>query len=153
MMRIYKRFGFLLGIVLTGQIHAVTCFITMVKGHCWKAYDVSVDVLDANSGQKKISLVIPENQMWVRQPFECKPGDTLALTAKFSPAFWAGDEEKTFPGQRYWKLPTTVNAGETGWNVTVCFPKYFANVPTPPDAATNCDCDLSTIPKLAPPSA
>lgn len=143
---LYIVFGFL----FTTQVSAMTCYLTMVKGSCWKAYDLTVDVSNADTGKAKTTVLVPEDQMWVRQTFECKPGETLALVAKFSPVFWAGDENKTFPGQRYWKLPDTVKPGETGWNVTVCFPKYFSNVPLPPDASTHCDCDVSAIPKVEP---
>ncbi|PJD93672.1 MAG: hypothetical protein CK424_02440 [Legionella sp.] len=142
------RIGFLFGCLLSTQVHAVTCYLTMVKANCWKDYDLSVEVSNAESGVIKGTIKVPEGKLWVRQSFECEPGNTLALVAKFSPVFWAGDENKTFPGQRYWNLPDKIKPGETGWNVTVCYPKYFANVPIPPDATANCACDLTHIPPL-----
>lgn len=143
-------YSLLLSLLLSSQVHAVKCYFTLVKENCWKSYDLTVDVLDAKTRKVKATLMVPENRLWYRQEFECKPGDTLALVAKFSPIFWAGDENKTFSGQRYWKLPETVKPGETGWNVTVCFPKSFANVPLPPDATGSCTCDVASIPKPDP---
>jgi hypothetical protein len=145
-----RYISFLLGIVLSTQTYAITCYLTMVKGGCWKKYDLTVDLSDADSGKVIRTVLVPGDQPWVRQEFECKAGDTLAVEAKFSPVFWEGDDDKTFKGQRYWKLPDEIKPGETGWNVTICFPKQFSDVPSPPEAS-NCDCDFTTIPKIEPP--
>ena len=131
-------------------VQSVTCYLTMVKGDCWKNYDLTVDISDADSGKINKTILVPEGQPWIRQEFDCKPGDTIALAAKFSPVFWEGDEDKIFKGQRYWKLPNEISSDETGWNVTVCFPQQFADVPSPPDANTNCTCNLNDIPKIPP---
>lgn len=141
---------FLLSLILSTQAHAVTCFLTMVKGACWKAYDLTVDILDADTGKLKKTILVPADQLWTRREFECKPKNMIALAAKFSPAFWEGDADKVFKGQRYWKLPDMIKPGETGWNITVCYPQHFADVPRPPDINTNCECDLSSIPKIEP---
>lgn len=146
-----KHVGILLSIILSTQAHAVTCYLTMVKGVCWKAYDLTVDLSDADSGKIKMTTIIPADQMWIRKEFDCKPSDTIALEARFSPEFWEGDETRSFKGQRYWKLPDTAQKDETGWNVTVCYPKQFEDVPKPPDAGANCECDLTPIPKIEPP--
>ena len=105
-------------------------------------------VTDANTGKALSDLTVFEGKSWQRQEFSCTPGQTIALTAKFSPEFWAGDEHKTFPGQRYWKLPDKIKPGDIGWNVTVCFPKYFSDVPTPPHATSNCRCEVDKIPTI-----
>lgn len=154
-------FVLIISLLLSTHIHAetqkqpeiqksVTCYLTMVKGGCWKAYDLTVDISDADSGKLNKTILVPADQAWRRQEFACKPGDTIALSAKFSPIFWEGDENRIFKGQRYWKLPDQIKPGETGWNVTVCFPEQFADVPRPPDTNTSCSCDLTQIPKIEP---
>ena len=131
------------------SVYAVPCYLTLVKDSCWKIYNVTVDIKDANSDKKIGSMTVPLDTAWGRQAFECSPGQTIALFAKFSPAFWSSDENKIFRGQRYWKLPDSIKSGEVAWNITVCFPDYFANVPMPPEAKSHCECEVDKIPKLS----
>ncbi len=145
-----KYIVLLFSLLLSMQAHAFKCYFTMVKGECWKPYDLTVDVSNAGTGKHKLTVLIPEGDLWVREEFECNAEETLALVAKFSPIFWAGQEDKTYAGKRYWKLPDAIKPDETGWNVTVCFPKYFSDVPTPPDANTNCECALGHLPRIEP---
>lgn len=145
-----KYIALLMSLLFSTQVFSVTCYMTMVKGNCWKSYDLTVDVTDADSGKPLVSVVVPSDQLWVREKFECKAGETIASKATFSPEFWAGDEKKFFTGKRYWKLPDVMKEDETGWNVTVCFPTQFSDVPTPPESNSNCNCDLSAIPKVEP---
>ena len=147
-----KYLGILLSTLLfSQQTFAVTCYLTMVKGECWKSYDLTVDISDADTGKAIKTVLVPEGQAWIRQEFDCKPGNTIALAAKFSPVFWERDDDKTFQGQRYWKLPDVIKPGETGWNVTVCFPAQFADVPAPPAGNSHCHCNFTNIPKIVPP--
>lgn len=146
-----KYLGILLGTLLfSQQTTAFTCYLTMVKGGCWKSYDLTVDLSDADKGTLIKKILVAEDQLWTRQKFDCKPGKTLALEAKFSPVFWEGDEDKAFKGRRYWKLPDAIKRDETGWNVTVCFPTQFEDVPHPPAGNANCGCDFTDIPKVEP---
>lgn len=144
-----KYLGLLFGLFISTQTYAFHCYLTMVKGACWKPYDLTVDLSDADSGKVIKTILVPADQAWIRQEFDCKPGSTLAVEAKFSPVFWDGDDEKTFKGQRYWKLPDVKKEDETGWNVIICFPKQFADVPSPPEAS-NCGCFFDNIPKIEP---
>ena len=121
---------------LSLSAYAVPCYLTLVKDSCWKMYDVTVDIKDAVTNKQLGSIIVPLGTAWGRQAFECSGGETLALFAKFSPAFW--------------KLPDALKPGEVAWNVTVCYPKYFANVPLPPNATSNCMCDVDNIPKISP---
>ncbi|MDP3561861.1 MAG: hypothetical protein Q8R83_06765 [Legionellaceae bacterium] len=132
------------------QAHAFTCYITMVKDSCWKDYNLIVRVSDASTNAESTTITVPAGKLWERQEFECKEKQTLALVAQFNPVFWSGDENKTFPAQRYWKLPDNIESGITGWNVTVCFPKWFADVPLPPHATADCKCDMDSIPPIPP---
>lgn len=147
-----KYLGILLSTLLfSQQTLAINCYLTMVKGDCWISYDLTVDILDAHTAKAIKTVVVPANQAWIRQEFDCKPGDKIAFEAKFSPVFWEGDDDKTFKGQRHWKLPDVIKKGETGWNVPVCFPEHFADVPAPPTGNSNCHCNFTNIPKVVPP--
>lgn len=146
-----KYIGVLLGLFLSAQGYAFNCYLTMVKAECWKAYDLTVEASDAATGKAIKTVMVPEDNLWSREAFECRPGTTISLVAQFSPVFWTGQENKTYPGKRFWKLPNKIRRGETGWNVTVCYPKDFSDVPAPPDANINCTCDLKSIPKIEPP--
>ena len=140
----------IVALALSTQARAFTCYITMVKDSCWTKYNVTVQVTDASLGTASTSIIVPEGQTWARKQFECAKGQTLALQAQFTPAFWRGDETKTFPAQRFWKLPDDVESGVTGWNVTVCYPKWFSDVPLPPEATGTCVCNTDNIPPVAP---
>lgn len=143
-----RYIGLLLSILLSTPGHAFKCYFTMVKAECWKSYDLTVDVSDADTGKAIKKITVAENELWARETFDCEPAATIAVIAKFSPVFWAGDEHKTYQGRRFWKLPHSIRTGDTGWNVTVCYPSDFSDVPTPPVANTNCKCDLMAVPKI-----
>lgn len=132
------------------KANALDCYITVVKASCWKNYDVHVTVNNAETGLKLGEITIYEGKLWGREKFTCNPGITLALEANYSPDIWSGDKDRVFKAIRFWKLPKAPsNADATGWNVTVCYPKWFANIPTPPDATANCECDIQSVPKFA----
>ncbi|MDP3704564.1 MAG: hypothetical protein Q8R24_01475 [Legionellaceae bacterium] len=141
---------FLMGCAFSTKMYAFTCYITIVKDSCWKKYNVIVKATNGTSGAEAVSVTVPAGEPWARQTFECAAGETLALEAQFNPVFWESDEGRKFPAQRYWKLPTEIESGVTGWNVTVCYPKWFSNVPSLPDAAENCKCDTDSIPPVPP---
>lgn len=151
-MTIIFRNAIILMAMYSLPVHAITCYFTAVKDNCWKNYDVTIEMFDADTGKGITSITVFQDQekSWGRQEFECHPGQTLSMAAKFSPSFWAGDDNKVFQGQRYWKLPDEIKKGEVGWNVTICFPMYFANVPVPPEATAGCFCDIASIPKAGP---
>lgn len=147
----YKILSFLvMGFWFSTQSYAFICYITIVKDSCWKNYNVTVKATDGATGAEAVSVTVPLGEPWARQQFECTAGETLALEAQFSPVFWSSDEGRIFPAQRYWKLPTAIENGITGWNVTVCYPKWFANVPMPPEASSKCVCDTDSIPPIPP---
>ena len=139
----------LLSLLMSTQVQAIKCYLTMVKGNNWKSYDLTVDLLDG-SGKKKLTSLIAEGDLWSRDEFDCKPGETLSFEAKFAPVFWEGQEDKSYKGKHFRTLPNAIQPGESGWNLTLCFPKDFLEVPSPPDANTNFKCDLESIPKIEP---
>ena len=136
----------LISMLSVANAHAIECYITVVKASCWKNYDVSVTVTDAKTNAELGKITVYEGSMWKRDTFSCKEGQTLALTAKFVPEFWSGDAAKEFKSIRFWRLPEKAGANAIGWNIKVCYPKWFANVPVPPDAGADCDCDMSAVP-------
>jgi hypothetical protein len=146
----YRWFGYLLLLIYSTQSLAFNCYLTMVKDTCWTDYNVTVTVTDASKGTEMLQIVVPKGESWSRKNFNCEKGQTLALSATFDPVFWSTDTGKRFLAQRYWQLPDHTESGISGWNVTVCFPKWFANVPTPPQATANCKCNSDNLPPLPP---
>lgn len=131
-------------------VFAFTCYMTLVKDTCWTQYNVTVEVYDAANNQQKSTIIIPAKSTWARQKFECQPGEKLRFQAKFTPIFWQQDEGKVYPGVSFWSLPDAVQSGDTAWNITLCFPREFAEVPMPPTATANCQCDTSKVPPIQP---
>lgn len=149
-MMIKRRYGVLLGVLMGFQVHAFSCYLTMVKDSCWTDYTVSVNVI--HDADKKVitNVQIPQGESWARQEFVCQPGEILSLQATFSPVFWAQDVGKVYSAQHNWQLPSEVKDGDTAWNLTVCYPESFSEVPFPPNAAGNCQCNTKIIPPVKP---
>ncbi|GGI81161.1 hypothetical protein [Legionella impletisoli] len=127
------------------------CFITLAKDSCWGDYNVTVTVQSVMNDNKTLAtIIVPEGTFWERQKFECQPKEELRFVAEFNPAFWQEDAGKQYEGARFWFLPEKITASETAWNINLCFPKDFAEVPLPPQAGSNCKCDFSTIPPVPP---
>jgi hypothetical protein len=145
-----KPYIALLSLVASAQSEAFTCYVTLVKDSCWTSYNVTVDVLEAASDKTILTMTVPEGKSWVRESFNCEPGQKLVYRAQFSPVFWESEKGKTYPAKSYWSLPGTINAGETAWEVPICYPEAFAAVPLPPKATSNCRCDFSAVPALKP---
>lgn len=146
----HKIVMMLLGFGFSMQIQAFPCFVTMVKDSCWGNYNVTVSVSNVKTGKLITSVIIPQDQFWARQSFSCEPGDAMSFSAVFTPVFWENDKGKTYPGQRTWQLPQEIKKGDTAWNINVCYPAEFAEVPLPPEATSNCTCDLDKIPPVNP---
>lgn len=140
----------LLMVFFSIKTFAFNCYMTMVKDSCWTNYTLTVSITDASNNASLAQVVVPSGTAWSRITFPCDKGQTLALFAQFEPVIWEGDKGKVYPGQRYWKLPDAIESGISGWNVTVCYPQWFANVPTPPTATGHCQCNTDNIPQLPP---
>ena len=106
---------------------------------------------DADNGKPILSLTVPKGKAWNRQKFDCETGESLTYLASFSPVFWDADKGKQFPGKKSWKLPDKMAKGDTAWNITVCYPEEFAEVPLPPTAKGGCNCDARKIPPVVAP--
>ena len=144
-----KLFLILCGACCYMQAHAFPCFITMVKDSCWTQYNVQVSINSA-TGKVVATSSIPEGKSWDRQEFSCQPEETLSLNASFTPVFWQADTGKIYASRHNWSLPQEIKKGVTAWNITVCYPRDFAEVPLPPGAGTNCKCVTDTIPPVKP---
>lgn len=140
----------LLGACVSFQIQAFPCFLTMVKDNCWANYNLTVVVTNAATGKLITTVIVPQGQSWTRQQFTCQPADTLSLSATFTPVFWENDKGKIYAAQHNWTFPQTIAAGDTAWNINVCYPLEFAEVPLPPEAGSNCKCDMDNIPPVKP---
>ncbi len=140
----------LVGLCFYLEVEAFPCFLTLVKDSCWTNYDLVVMVTDPTTEKVLTTVTVPQGTSWGRQQFTCQPGETLALSASFSPLFWETDKGKTYAAQHSWSLPTTITKGDTAWNITVCYPKEFSEVPFPPNASGDCKCDTDHIPPVKP---
>ncbi|HBB53480.1 MAG TPA: hypothetical protein DCZ80_06225 [Legionellales bacterium] len=138
-------FGFL-GFVV--PLHAVECYVTFVKGQCWKDYQVHLKLIDMRTHQNQLEIDLPAGDMWVREKFECQPGQIFNKTVSFSPAIWEGDDKKDFSSLAKISLPSSPPQEGAIWSIDVCIPGDFAKVPSPPGDVTNCGCDKSNIPDI-----
>jgi hypothetical protein len=127
---------------------AFPCFITMIKGKCWKNYSVKIDVLDSVDNSVLMSIDVPKEKSWERLYFDAKPKQRFILQATYSPSFWATEKDVKYHAKRYWALPEKLKTGIIAWNVDVCFPDDFSGVPMPPDAGQDCSCDKKDIPAV-----
>lgn len=140
-----------IAVIFSSEASAFTCFLTLAKDSCWTEYDVKVDVIDILTNKTVISAIAPTGKSWNRQEFACQPGQTFKYIATFSPIFWESDKGKQYSGTRTWTLPKEIKKGDTAWNITVCYPEQFAEVPFPPTAKGNCVCDARKIPPVVAP--
>ncbi|MDX2346258.1 MAG: hypothetical protein QNK11_05260 [Legionella sp.] len=137
--------------LLTANAMAFPCFITVMKGSCWKDYNVKVDVFDAEDNENNKILMhvdIPKGKSWARKAFEAKPKQRFVLRATFKPAFWKDEAGVKYQAKKYWLLPEKIDAKTIAWNVDACFPADFSSVPMPPDAGQNCACDKQKVTPL-----
>jgi hypothetical protein len=142
---IMRWISLMVALLISTQIWSFPCIYTLVKENCWKDYDVSVDVKDADL-KTLFTVNIPKGKIWARHEFSCSPAQGLIYVAKFSPTFWESDKNKTYPALRSWSLPGQVNEGEAAWTIPVCFSADFSQVPFPPTAKGTCSCDFKSIP-------
>ncbi|KTD63310.1 periplasmic protein [Legionella santicrucis] len=139
-----------LSFILTDSLWAITCYFTLVKDNCWNKYTVTVDVMDAATAKILTTVVIPPGKFWVRQTFPCTPKEKLIYRARFSPTMWESEKGKIYYAKNYWSLPNEINSGDSAWNVSVCYPSDFSQIPFPPEATGTCKCDFDSIPVIPP---
>lgn len=128
---------------------AFQCYLTLMKDSCWTNYNVTVTVTDTKTNQVLTTVVVAQGSQWYRQRFDCQPGQNLMFQATFLPVFWQTDQGRVFSGSHYWQLPATVQNNATAWNIPICYPADFSEVPLPPDAKGNCQCTSQDIPPLS----
>ena len=147
----FKRLGVIIFAVLTStQLFAFTCYMTVVKDSCWTNFDVNMQVMDAVANKLITTVSIPKGTAWTRQKFECSPGTKMLYKATYTPLIWQSEVGKVYMAKNYWTLPVNIKTGDSAWDVPVCFPKEFAEVPFPPDAQGNCQCNFKVIPPVPP---
>ncbi len=148
LLKLTKILAFIGLFCITFQVMAFPCFITLVKGSCWKNYDVHVDVLDADNDKVLLSLDIPKGTLWARKSFDAPPKQRFIFRARFTPVFWKTEKGAVYYAKRYWALPESVEGETLAWHVGACFPSEFSSVPMPPDAGQDCSCDKQSIPPV-----
>lgn len=146
---LFKSAVILLSAMFIRPLWAFTCYYTFAKANCWTKYNVTVDVIDAKSTKVLTTVTVPAGKSWTRASFNCETnGQTLMYRAQFSPVIWDNDKGKVFYAKNYLSLPHEVNPKDSAWNISVCYPKDFSQVPIPPNATYDCACDFSTIPVI-----
>ena len=137
--------------LFASPLWAIMCYFTLVKDNCWIKYNVSVDVMDAVTAKVLTTVTVPAGKPWARVTFPCETnGQKLMYHAQFTPSIWESEKGKVYSARNYWSLPNEVNAGDSAWNVSVCYPSDFSEVPLPPEASGTCKCDFSVIPDIPP---
>jgi len=144
----YRFIIFTVATLFSTSLFAFNCYITFVKDSCWTNYNVVVKVLDSEANKVLTTVTIPKSTSWKRQQFQCKPGQKLFYSATFTPIFWQSEKGVSYLAKKYWYLPAKIEKNQLAWNLSVCFPKHFSEVPFPPDAEGNCKCDFKSIPPL-----
>ncbi len=129
------------------DIYALPCYLTVVKSDCWNDYDVNIRMVDMSNEKMLVDIQVPQDKLWMRQSFECRPQQTVRFGAQFTPSIWENEKEKTYSGKRYWSMPTSID-NAAAWSVTLCYPDDFSSVPMPPNATHKCHCDKSVVPPI-----
>lgn len=107
--------------------------------------------MDALSAKVLTTATVPAGKSWTRVTFPCETnGQKLMYRAQFSPSIWDSEKGKVYMAKNYWSLPNGVNEGDSAWNVSVCYPSDFSEVPMTPEATGSCACDFSSIPEIPP---
>jgi hypothetical protein len=139
----------LVGLLFSTQlIHATQCVLTVLKDSCWESYQVKVQFFDKKNNNFLTSLTIPAMQNWARVKFNCSPGQVLAASASFLPSIYAGETNKSYSSVRFWNLPNVEPEVGAIWTLEICFGSDFANLPFPPKATNNCQCNPSDAPAV-----
>ncbi|MGC1182370.1 hypothetical protein [Legionella sp.] len=137
--------------LFANPLWAITCYYTLAKDNCWIKYNVTVQVVDTSTDEVLTTVTVPAGKSWARVTFPCKTnGQKLIYKAQFTPPIWESEKGHVYTAKNYWSLPKVVNPGDSAWNVSVCYPSDFSEVPYPPEATGNCKCDFSSIPEIPP---
>ena len=136
--------------LFSSKLLAFSCFYTLVKDSCWTDYTVTVVVTNVDTNKKLVTVTVPKGQSWARQAFSCEPNEKLNYTATFEPTIWENGKGALYKAQHYWALPDEPTAKQKAWDIPVCYPSAFAEVPFPPAAGGNCKCDFKSVPPIPP---
>ena len=137
-------------VLLSTQLFAFPCTVTLVKDSCWTNFNVNMVVTDVQSGKPITTILVPKGTSWKRGSFECQPSQKIIYSATFDPAIWEGTEGRIYNAQQYWALPESFTSSQKAWEIPVCFPSAFAEVPMPATGSGNCICDFTSVPAIPP---
>lgn len=131
------------------HVFAFTCYVTFMKGNCWKDYDVTIYVKDGASEKVITQGTLEKNTLWNRKSFDCQPSQFLGFSATFSPKIWKNNKKSMYYKKSFVYLPEEVKKNASAWEVPICFSQNFSEVPIPPQATTECGCTIEKdIPKI-----
>lgn len=153
MKRSFILMAAMLGVAPVVNTHAFQCYITVMKGNCWKNFNVKIDVIDDETQQHVVPTIdLNKETMWQRKPFECQPRQAFNYLASYTPPIWQDNQGKQYPSKRIWYMPEKIKPKVGAWEIPLCFPTDFSSVPLPPNADDLCTCDKvrQSIPPLPP---
>lgn len=126
---------------IVSPAYPAVCQLQVQKDNCFQNYNVSVEAYLQGSSARLFDLAVAKGQSQGVREFHCEPNQVLELTARFSPVFWQGDENKVYAKRSAIRLPATFPADMRVWKLTACFGGDFIGVPLPPEANRQCRCE------------
>ncbi len=142
-----KRLGLvaLWCMVMSFELEAFPCYVTVVKDSCWLNYDVTIMVSNMVTQAVVTNVLIPKGQTWARQEFTCQPNQKFLYAASFQPIIWQNDAGKSYRGLRSWGLPVEFDSTSVAWELKLCYASDFSETPLPPQSEGHCQCDFTKV--------
>ncbi len=132
------------------QSLAVNCYITFMKGDCWKNYDVTITAFHGTEQTEIASVELKKDKLWKRVQFSCAEKDAIDFKATFTPAIWKNTKASTYHSKSFIYTPAELNKDTTAWEIPICFATGFSGAPIPPTAIDTCGCNIQNeIPAIA----
>jgi hypothetical protein len=136
-------------VLISSEAFAFKCYITAMKDSCWNNYQVTIKIMDTVKKKELTEdVVLDKGTSWKRVSFDCQAKQSLFYSATFKPSIWRGTGDKVYYSKRYWYLPKEIKKDELAWNIDLCFPRAFSQVPLPPTADSKCNCDFKSTPPI-----
>jgi|GEM_PF-741500 len=127
-------------LLFAGQAFAVNCKIIVAKNTCWNNYEIKVRMLDALTLKEYAVIDVPKGQHYTVKEMQCESGKQVFFRASFKPVIWQNQKGDFYQTKRFWDVPQALVKDAKHWEVKLCFPRDFDNVPIPPGDLHDCQC-------------
>lgn len=122
---------------------SMVCQVHLTKPACWQKFDVKIMLLNGTTLKVLDTYHLKDNPVLTKK-FDCKPGEVITFASSFDPSIWHNDKYKIFNAQGSWQVPQTLKKGISAWQVNICFPDAFQDVPMPiTTQPETCTCNAS----------